>query len=176
MLERTILLNKLIKDNNYKSYLEIGAGSGINFNEIICKVKISVDPINEATIMKTSDDFFIENKNTFDIIFVDGLHLSEQVIKDVNNSLSVLNNKGVIVIHDCLPKAEHHQFRERISKNWQGDVWVAIVQLAKEGWYMELKDIETGIVLLYNKKKKYKIPKGIYSWEYYLCNFKNILL
>ena len=32
----------------------------------------------------TSDEFFIQNKNTFDLIFIDGLHIYEQVIKDID--------------------------------------------------------------------------------------------
>lgn len=175
MFKRTILLNKLIKDNNYKSYLEIGVYDSVNFNKIICKEKIGVDPNNEATEKKTSDDFFICNKKKFDIIFIDGLHLAEQVIKDVHNSLSILNDNGIIVIHDCLPREERFQFRERISKNWQGDVWKAIIKFAEEGWCMKLIDIETGIIFLYKKKKQYNIPNGLINWEYYQKYFKKIL-
>ena len=57
----------------------------------------------------TSDEFFSQNKETFDLIFIDGLHIHEQVLKDIDNSLNVLNENGVILLHDCLPAKIWHQ-------------------------------------------------------------------
>ena len=75
----------------------------------------------------TSDEFFSNNKIFFDIIFLDGLHTYEQTIKDIDNSLKFLNNEGVILIHDCLPKKIWNQIVPRIYGHWNGDVWKAIV-------------------------------------------------
>ena len=47
---------------------------------------------------------FLKNHSYFDIIFLDGLHNYEQTIKDINNALKFLNEKGAIIVHDCLPK------------------------------------------------------------------------
>ena len=38
----------------------------------------------------SSDEFFLKNKDQFDIIFIDGLHVYEQVKRDIENSLIVL--------------------------------------------------------------------------------------
>ena len=76
----------------------------------------------------TSDEFFKNNKRKFDIIFLDGLHTYEQTIKDINNSLKFINDKGVILIHDCLPKKIWNQIVPRIYGHWNGDVWKAIVE------------------------------------------------
>ena len=57
-----------------------------------------------GTIRTTSDEFFKNNKEKFDLIFLDGLHTYHQTIKDINNSLRNLNSNGIIIIHDCLPK------------------------------------------------------------------------
>jgi hypothetical protein len=173
-MERTDLINKLIKDNGYKSYLEIGISSGINFNGVECDKKISVDPKFEADFKIDSEEFFEINKSKFDIIFIDGLHLAEQVYKDAINSLKALNKKGIILIHDCLPNAEHKQYRERISKDWQGDVWKGVIKLAKDGYKMELSTLESGIILLKKEKKDYKIPKGQLNWEWFVKNFRKI--
>ena len=35
----------------------------------------------------TSDTFFKNNKDKFDVIFLDGLHTYEQTIKDINNAI-----------------------------------------------------------------------------------------
>ena len=34
----------------------------------------------------------------FDLIFLDGLHTYEQTIKDINNSLKILNKDGLILV------------------------------------------------------------------------------
>jgi hypothetical protein len=39
----------------------------------------------------TSDEFFEINKSTYDIIFIDGLHIDEQVERDIINGLKILN-------------------------------------------------------------------------------------
>lgn len=49
---------------------------------------------------KTSDEFFLENKSIFDLIYIDGNHLFEFVKKDIENSLKFINNDGLIVLDD----------------------------------------------------------------------------
>ena len=73
----------------------------------------------------TSDDFFKDNKEKFDTIFIDGLHIDEQVQKDIENSLNALNEGGTIVMHDCKPLSEEAQIFPRIQIAWNGDVWKA---------------------------------------------------
>ncbi len=76
----------------------------------------------------TSDKFFTINKEKFDCIFIDGLHHYSQVIKDINNSIEILNDNGVIFIHDCLPNNLMEQQVPRMTLNWNGDVWKAFVE------------------------------------------------
>jgi len=75
----------------------------------------------------SSDEFFKKNVKKFDIIFLDGLHTYEQTIKDINNSLDSIDENGVILIHDCLPKKIWNQVVPRLYGHWNGDVWKAIV-------------------------------------------------
>ena len=100
---RIEIIQNIIDKKNYHNYLEIGCDRNENFSKIKIKSKTGVDPLR-GTIRKTSDEFFKSNKEEFDIIFLDGLHTYEQTIKDINNSLKFLNTRGVILIHDCLPK------------------------------------------------------------------------
>jgi len=53
-------------------------------------------------IKNTSNDFFSNNFQSFDLIFVDGDHSSEQVKKDINNSWKLLNNGGYLILDDYL--------------------------------------------------------------------------
>ena len=123
------LIQHIINKYNYTSYLEIGCDKDQSFSRIKINKKIGVDPISGGTIRDTSDNFFINNKDKFDIIFIDGLHHYEQVIKDIYNSLDILNDNGHILIHDCLPRTIAHQAIPRYRGSWNGDVWKSIVEL-----------------------------------------------
>ena len=92
------------------------------------KDKIGVDPKSGGTHRMTSDKFFANNKKKFDFIYIDGLHTYEQTINDIKNSLDHLNEDGIILLHDCLPKKIWNQIVPRIYGHWNGDVWKAIVE------------------------------------------------
>lgn len=88
MTTRTDIIQHFIDQRNFKNYLEIGCFRNENFNKIKIDNKVSVDPDPEAhaTYQMTSDEFFANNKDTFDIVFIDGLHEHSQVYKDIVNS------------------------------------------------------------------------------------------
>lgn len=127
-MNRIELIGKLIEDNNYSTYLEIGIHRGTSFFPIKCINKIAVDPYMKVSwkgkiyrILQnpynlrnryfelTSDEFFetkaykLFNKTGVDIVFIDGLHTFEASLKDVLNSLKYLNKNGTIIMHDCYP-------------------------------------------------------------------------
>ena len=77
----------------------------------------------------TSDEFFLKNSEKFDCIFIDGLHHYKQVKKDIENSISILNDKGIIFLHDCLPNSVEAQAVPRTEVHWNGDVWKAFVEV-----------------------------------------------
>ena len=124
---RTQIIQKIINQQKYKSYLEIGCDNDENFSKIIIDKKTGIDPFKGGTLRMTSDKFFEKNIKNFDLIFLDGLHTYEQTIKDIDNSLRYLNINGVILIHDCLPTKIWNQIVPRIYGHWNGDVWKAIV-------------------------------------------------
>ena len=126
--DRTLILKEIIKYKNYNSYLEIGCDQDENFSQISIKNKIGVDPKSGGTHRMTSDTFFLNNTQTYDLIYIDGLHTYEQTIKDIKNSLKYLNQNGTIVLHDCLPKKIWNQIVPRMYGHWNGDVWKAIVE------------------------------------------------
>ena len=87
---------------------------------------------------KSSD----ENKKSIKIVqFNNNQVQRHSVIKDILNSIKILNNNGVIILHDCLPKSIGHQRVPRIRYNWNGDVWKAVVEART--W----KDFETFTIL-----------------------------
>lgn len=129
-MTRIEVIDYLIGKNGYKNYLEIGCQNDICFNAIkIDGIKTGVDPEKGGTLRMTSDEFFDQNKQTFDIIFIDGLHHAEQVYKDILNSLAILNEGGIIICHDMIPSSEEAQRVPRETKHWNGDCWKAFVKL-----------------------------------------------
>ena len=53
-------------------------------------------------IKKKSDDFFIENKEFFDVIYIDGDHRYEFLKRDFYNSINCLNKDGILICDDFL--------------------------------------------------------------------------
>ena len=124
---RIDLIQHIIEKKNYKTYLEIGCHKNEVFDKISIE-KIGVDPVSGGNYRGYSDDFFKENKKSFDCIFIDGLHEYDQVKRDIVNSIKILNREGMIILHDCLPPSINHQRVPRTRYTWNGDVWKAIVE------------------------------------------------
>ncbi len=162
------IINKIISKRNYTSYLEIGCFKNETFNKINIKKKIGVDPVSGGNLRMTSDHFFKENKEKFDLIFIDGLHVYEQVIKDIFNSINILKENGIILVHDCLPRKLWYQTPIRMSDTWNGDVWKAIVEcrtLEYIDTYTCLADEGIGVI---------KVQKNNNLLKLKLSNFKNL--
>lgn len=196
---RSQLINYLIKTYNFKTYLEIGLDDGYNFKRIECESKESVDPYfkedhskydltfnddlpyeikSMLTYRMTSDDFFKQNNKTYDIIFIDGLHTEEQVGRDIINSIKILNDNGLIVVHDCLPKSKEAQMIPRIQGEWNGTVWKAIVELTKQGINIKVweGDYGCGIITKTTDETKLHYPEiSKYTWEEFV-NYRNELI
>ena len=139
------IINHYTKDMN--NYLEIGVEYGYSFKKINITDKIGVDPDpkfdDERIVKLTSDEFFESNDKKFDAIFIDGMHQSDYVLKDFNNSIECLNNNGVIIIDDIIPQSEReqlitpikHAYENGILKYrepWTGDVWKVVYYLIKK--------------------------------------------
>ena len=183
-MSRADIINEFIKKEKYKSYLEIGSHKNNTFNNVVCKKKINVDPYFKPMFKITSDEFFEQNKDSFDIIFIDGLHTAEQVWKDVNNALKCLNPNGRIIMHDCNPEREFLQYssdhKEIVDQCWCGDAWKAFAQIRMVrddlSAYVINRDYGIGVI----KKDgqtiwKEHIPIEDLTWEYLDKNRKKLL-
>jgi len=176
---RLDIIQLFIKKNNYKSYLEIGCDKNDVFSKINIK-KIGVDPNSGGTVRLTSDDFFKTNKEKFDLVFVDGLHVYDQVKRDIINSLEVLNNNGAILIHDCLPQKIWEQNVPRMNGVWTGDVWKVIpffrsnpsldVYTCDADWGISIifKRDNQNILKLDQDTKKLKFKDYYYNYKSYM--------
>lgn len=142
------IINHLIKTNNFTKYLEIGVDDPeVNFGLINVTTKHSVDPCVEfetdnVDYKYTSDDFFsylesdkleLPSDYKWDVIFIDGLHISTQVDRDFNNAFNHLSENGFILIHDANPPTLWHAREDYlvdgIRTSWNGTVWKVIYKL-----------------------------------------------
>jgi glycosyltransferase involved in cell wall biosynthesis len=151
LTERSQIINELTKP--YNKYLEIGVEYGHTFNNTHFIDKIGVDPDpkfvpnNGKLIHLTSDEYFNNNSNSnydlFDCIFIDGMHQTEYVLRDINNSICALNEDGIIFIDDILPFTYNEQLKIPIKhyyengilkygESWTGDVWKVIYHILKK--------------------------------------------
>jgi len=166
-MNRLSVIQSIINRIRAKTYLEIGVQHGRVLAMIKCKTKIGIDPclklsggkrfknfvgiMNFKTYKMTSDEFFVRNAQKtivdgIDVAFVDGLHNYSQSLKDVENCLRYLNERGVIIIHDCNPlnHACAYPVKESIREvlelvregelagwngSWNGDVWKTLIHM-----------------------------------------------
>lgn len=127
------------------AYVEIGLGHGRSLALAGSETRaIGVDPYQgkweqlnyvcphgpAALFPLTSDDFFAQHdlgevlgRESFDLAFIDGLHLFEQALKDFINLERFAHKDSIILIHDCLPVAPIVAERDRCTGFWTGDVW-----------------------------------------------------
>lgn len=132
------------------SYLEIGCCENNLFDAVPVKNKVGVDPNLGGNYRGTSDEFFAQNQQKFDIIFIDGLHTYEQVHKDINNALQVLKKGGFIGLHDMIPRdwKEHH-VPIVSDKAWTGDPWKTAYEIVKTpGIDFKILKIDHGVGVL----------------------------
>lgn len=190
---RTEIINFFLSLTESKNYLEIGVRDpNKNFIKIDCKNKYSVDPgiefiENPVDFKMTSDDFFESlNKNRidqlfnvkFDVIFIDGLHISNQVEKDIANSLNYIEEDGFIILHDCNPPSEYHQRENYDFINspagpfWNGTTWKAFYKFRhKEKLFSICFDSDWGVgVISKNKLPLFNTIEGLIKNEFYEYN------
>lgn len=187
-MNRSDIINHLLKEKLcYKSsYLEIGLNKPEdNYFKIECAHKECVDPfigpcvdfsgdmdwvINSVlTYRQTSDEFFASCNKKYDLIFIDGLHVAEQVVKDIINSYNHLNDGGYIVVHDCIPLSEATQSENRVPGEWNGTTWKAIPNLYKVGieYFVVNTDFGCGII-------KHTGPKNFNGYTPTILSYKEV--
>ena len=188
--KRTDVINRILSARTKTTnYLEIGVRNPEdNFNLIKSSYKYSVDPgfeaeINKADFKFTSDEFFekllggkiLSPKIMFDVIFIDGLHLADQVEKDINNSLKFIKEDGFIILHDVNPPTEWHArenyrfFNSPARGAWNGTTWKSFLN---KRFDKKLKscciDADWGIgIISKNHNIGNSIERTNYFFEYY---------
>lgn len=177
---RLDLIKRCIESVHNRSYLEIGCDQDEVFSQIQARHKVGVDPVSGGTHRMTSDEFFAQNQDRFDVIYIDGLHHYDQVTRDIENSLHCLASNGFIILHDLLPD---HEPQTRVPRpddwggSWTGDVWRAGFDLMKRSDVcFAICTIDCGCGILFPAAQDPVHVSVENSWSWYAANWHRLPL
>jgi len=170
---------RLHRQRQVGHYLEIGTQRGVSLGCAAGRA-IAIDPhflLDKAVwtarlgihlFEMTSDDFFAAHDphsvlgGPIDLAFIDGMHLSEFVLRDFINVEQYCTGQSLIVLHDSLPQNFEMTERQRrplqradkgLAAAWTGDVWrvLPLLQRERPDLYIQVIDCPpTGLVLIGN--------------------------
>lgn len=160
-------------------YLEIGIQKGKGLKLAKCPA-IGIDPMPQINtdlpehaqvIAMTSDDFFQNNPSKYikqppDLVFIDGMHLFEFVLRDFINVERLSAKYSVIVVDDIFPGHPAQAERTRKTRNWTGDVWKLYAVLQKYRPDLTLIPVNvspTGILIITNLDPKNNMLSDKYN-------------
>lgn len=117
-------------------YFEIGVRHGRSL-ELAAGTAVAVDPVPDlqtaapagATVFRETSDFFFLGKaqkelaRGVDLAFIDGMHRSEYVLRDIMNVERFARPTLIAAIDDVFPSHPLQAQRDRRSRVWCGDVW-----------------------------------------------------
>lgn len=119
--------------------------------EICCDVQL---------VRTTSDEFFARptplehfDVPVADLVFIDGMHLSEYALRDFINTERLVHPASVIVIDDMLPRTVREANRDRDPGPWAGDVFKVtetLRALRPDLVVLEIDTTPTGTVVVLN--------------------------
>lgn len=187
-MDRLDIINHFVHKLNAEDYLEVGTFTGYTLDGCKAPNKLGVDPncehyrgINEV-VCTTSDRFFatLPPDRKFQICFIDGLHESNQVLRDIYNCLNHLSEGGVIILHDLNPPTELHTTTGDSQGNWNGDCYKAAINIqANIGVDLVTVDTDWGVGILKPNPKDQWIPFYVKNydgtWEYFNKYRKELL-
>jgi len=130
MINRREILIDLVNRYKLQSYLELGLrDSSLTFDHIPCTFKFSVDVESRCkpSFCGSTDEFFKQSKEKFDLVLVDANHEAEFVYRDLMNSVRCLSDNGIVVLHDVLPI----RFEDTSNNLDNGTAWKVVPHVLK---------------------------------------------
>jgi hypothetical protein len=139
-----VLLDQIHQRLLPRTYLEIGVHEGNSLRLVAPGTRaVGVDPEpllddpDDADVFRlTSDDFFarydlnaVLDGVPLDLVFVDGMHLFEFVLRDLINVGRYAVPTTTVLLHDCYPISAETATREHLTYLWTGDVWKIVLCL-----------------------------------------------
>jgi hypothetical protein len=167
------ILNWLGWQAGYRSYLEIATPfTGGQFsliapdvfaeiNRVVYYAPPDFDDGQPVTCLGSSTDSseclrrFVDQRKTFDLIFVDSWHTYESSLRDIQLALTLLTPEGTLVVHDCHPTTpelvtpEYHH-----PSAWMGQTYLAFLDVARARRELahSVVDLDCGCGLLWRRQ------------------------
>lgn len=154
---RATVLQRLLDLFERPRYLEIGVDRGETFTALKAFEKVAVDPSFHfdveavkqadpaASFMQVPSDAYFQQASRdvmFDVVFIDGLHTFDQVLRDLLNCLSLSHDGTIIVVDDVIPTDYPASVKDIPTMlalrqaggspglTWMGDVYKAVFFMA----------------------------------------------
>jgi hypothetical protein len=139
-----VLLEEIQRRLLPRTYLEIGVNEGHSLRTVLPGTRaVGIDPeprlgeIGDAVVFPfTSDEFFARHDLRavlqgvpLDLVFIDGMHLFEFVLRDLINVGRYAAPATTVLLHDCYPISAETATREHMTYLWTGDVWKVVLCL-----------------------------------------------
>jgi hypothetical protein len=185
-LLRHELLKGLHESLAPRTYFEIGVHVGMSLTLSRTR-SVGVDPFFKITreircdahlVRATSDEFFARrhpfahfDEPVIDLAFIDGMHLSEYLLRDVMNTERYTHAASVVVLDDMLPRSDNEAARDRdgaglAKRAWAGDVYKVIDTfraLRPDVVLLEVDTKPTGTVVLLLPDASSDVLAGAYD-------------
>jgi hypothetical protein len=119
-VSRSDVLQGILNGFDEPNYLEIGVFDGEIFHDLRAASKVAVDPDFRFDVAAAragnpgatyfavgSDAYFLQHAGDakFEVIYLDGLHVFEQMLRDLMNAMHHIAPTGVIIIDGVVPNA-----------------------------------------------------------------------
>lgn len=180
MWYKTFLL-KLHEIVSPRRYVEIGIRHGYSLSLSQDAEKIAMDPqyseedmefrVKNAQFFKLISDEFFENhkiENSFDLAYIDGLHLFEYALRDYINLEKYATPGSIIIVDDVIPRNREEALRQATGGPWVGDVWKVVKCFQKyrrdllDGMYLTGSEL-TGCLIITQPDPKNSILTDKYD-------------
>jgi methyltransferase family protein len=165
------IVNWLGWQAGYRSYLEIATPStGFQFsliapdvfaeiNRVVYHASPDFDDGQPVTCLGSSTDSseclrqFVDQRRTFDLIFVDPWHTYESSLRDIQLALTLLAPEGMLVVHDCYPTTPELATPEYHPGAWMGQTYLAFLDVARATPELvhSVVDLDCGCGLLWRR-------------------------
>jgi hypothetical protein len=133
-INKSDIINQLIRQFNLTSYLECNNTSEFFFDEIICQNKF-ITHIPKADCAKGTQSYLKFTSlaalsaqhliSKFDLIFFDPTHIHAGIDDALQKLPLLLNPDGFLVVNNCNPRSQKITSQEEISDVWLNETYKA---------------------------------------------------
>lgn len=182
------IVNYLIDKYKYKYYLEISTPTTGCQYDLVKRTDITKEilyylgnPIQtdhkrtdiDNTLICIDYELGLKKllRSKYDIIFVDPYHSFEQSKKDIETAYNLLDDNGIIVIHDCCPETELITSPKMVSGTYVEGSWFGLTYKAFIDFNQNNPMVQTYVVecdhgcgiIIKNRRRKtlYTLPTNL---------------